>query len=105
MWPRYLKHRKGFLKRTMTTLQIIFVYVKNLLKSLIKRIVSRDFGTLFLISLDRFEGHYRAGSGLFFILMTFSCLNFKKLVSCGKDPLELMILELLLIGRFLILLV
>jgi hypothetical protein len=34
-----------------------------------KGIVSRDLGTLFLISLDRFEGHYRAGSGLFFILM------------------------------------
>jgi hypothetical protein len=65
-----------------------------------KGIVSRDFGTLFLISLDTFEGHYRAGSGLFFILMTFSCLNFKKLVLCVK---ELMILELLLIGRFLIL--
>jgi hypothetical protein len=68
-----------------------------------KGIFSRDFGTLFLISLDSFEGHYRAGSGLFFISMTFSCLNFKKLVLCGKDPLELMILELLLIGRFLIL--
>jgi hypothetical protein len=27
--------------------------------------------------LDRFEGHNRAGSGLFFILMTFSCLDFK----------------------------
>jgi hypothetical protein len=43
----------------------------------IKGIGSRDFGTVFLISLDRFEGHYRAGSGLFFILMTFSCLNVK----------------------------
>jgi hypothetical protein len=40
-----------------------------------KGIVSRDFDTLFLISLDRIEGRYRAGSGLFFILMTFSCLN------------------------------
>jgi hypothetical protein len=51
--------------------------------SFIKGIVSRDFGTLFLISLDRFEGHYRAGSGLFFILMMFSCLNFKKLCLGG----------------------
>jgi hypothetical protein len=54
----------------------------------------------FLISLDRFEGHYRAGSGLFFILMTFSCLNLKKLVLRGKDLLELMFLELLQIGKF-----
>jgi hypothetical protein len=65
-----------------------------------KGIVSRDFGTLFLISLERFEGHYRAGSGLFLILMTFSCLNFKKLVLLGKDLLELMFLELLPIGTF-----
>jgi hypothetical protein len=43
----------------------------------LKGIVSRGIGTLFLISLDRFEGRNRAGSGLFFILMTFSCLNFK----------------------------
>jgi hypothetical protein len=33
----------------------------------------------FLISLDRFEGGNRAEPGLFFVLMTFSCLNFKKL--------------------------
>jgi hypothetical protein len=33
----------------------------------IKGIVSRDFGTLFLISLDRFEGRNRAGAGLFLI--------------------------------------
>jgi hypothetical protein len=33
----------------------------------------------FFISFDRFEGRNMAGSGLFFILMTFSCLNFKKL--------------------------
>jgi hypothetical protein len=51
-----------------------------------KGIVSRDFGTLFFISLDKFEGRNMAGSGLFFILMTFSCLNFKKLCLCGKDP-------------------
>jgi hypothetical protein len=66
----------------------------------LKGIVSRDFVTLFLISLDRFEGHYGAGSGLFFSLMTFSCLNFKKLVLHGKDLSELMFLELLLIGKF-----
>jgi hypothetical protein len=53
---------------------------------LFKGIVSRDFGTLFLISLERFEGRNRAGSGLFFILMTFSFLIFKKLCLCGKDP-------------------
>jgi hypothetical protein len=28
--------------------------------------------------LDRFEGHNRTGTGLFFILMTFRCLNLKK---------------------------
>jgi hypothetical protein len=54
----------------------------------LKGIVSRDFGTLFLISLDRFEGRNMAESGLFFILMTFSCLNLKKLCLCGKDPYE-----------------
>jgi hypothetical protein len=37
-----------------------------------KGIVSRDFGTRFLISLARFEGRNRAGAGLFFILITFS---------------------------------
>jgi hypothetical protein len=30
-----------------------------------KGIVSRDFSTLFLISLDRFKGRNRAGSGFF----------------------------------------
>jgi hypothetical protein len=53
-----------------------------------KGIVSRDFGTLFLISLYIFEGGNWAGAGLFFILVTFSCLNFKKLCLCGKDPSE-----------------
>jgi hypothetical protein len=48
-------------------------------KYILKGIVSRDFGSLFLISLDRFEGRNRAWSGLFFFLMTFSCLNFKNL--------------------------
>jgi hypothetical protein len=68
-----------------------------------KGIVSQDFGALFLISLDRFEGHYRAGSGLFLILTTFSCLNFIKLVLRGKDLLELMFLELLPIRKFFVL--
>jgi hypothetical protein len=45
----------------------------------VKGIVSRDFGTLFFISFDRFEGRKRAGAGLFSIVMTFSCLNFNKL--------------------------
>jgi hypothetical protein len=57
-----------------------FIYIKG--------IVSRDFGTLFLSSLDRFEGRNRAGSGLFFILMPFSCLNFKNFCLHGKDPSE-----------------
>jgi hypothetical protein len=74
------------------------VYGSNLLN--FTGIVLRDFGTLFLISLDRFEGHYRAGSVLFFILMTFLCFNFKKLVLRGKDLLELMFLELLPIKKF-----
>jgi hypothetical protein len=66
-----------------------------------KGIFSRDFGTLFLISLDRIEGLNRAGSGLFFILMPFSCLNFKKLGLRGKDPSEQGILELLPSGGLL----
>jgi hypothetical protein len=45
---------------------------------LLQGIVSRDFGTHFLILLDRCEGRNRAGAGLFFLLMTFSCINFKK---------------------------
>jgi hypothetical protein len=45
-----------------------------------KRIGSRDFGTLFLTSLDRFEGLNRASSGLIFNLIMFSCLNFKKIM-------------------------
>jgi hypothetical protein len=39
----------------------------------------------FFISLDRFGGRNRAGSCLFFILITFSCLNFKKLCFGGKE--------------------
>jgi hypothetical protein len=37
-----------------------------------QRIVSRDFGALSLSSFHRFEASNRAGSGLFFILMTFA---------------------------------
>jgi hypothetical protein len=49
-------------------------FMANLLIKLIrmkvsfKGIVSRDFGVLFLIYLDRYEVPNRAGSGLFFIL-------------------------------------
>jgi hypothetical protein len=32
--------------------------------------------------------------------VTFSYLNLKNVVDCGKDPFELMILELLLFGGF-----
>jgi hypothetical protein len=42
----------------------------------VKGIVSRDLGVLFFISLNRYEPRYRAGSRLFFILMTFLYLNF-----------------------------
>jgi hypothetical protein len=45
-------------------------------RQLMKRKVSRDFGVLFLISLHRYEPPDRAGSGLFFIVMMFSYLNF-----------------------------
>jgi hypothetical protein len=41
-----------------------------------------------------------ARSGLFFILRTFSYLNFKKVVDHGKDPFESMILEMLPFGGF-----
>jgi hypothetical protein len=49
---------------------------------LFKGIVSRDFGVLFLIYLDRYEVPNRAGSGLFFILKRSSCSNFKKSLYC-----------------------
>jgi hypothetical protein len=76
-----------------TAIRLSIRFTKSLTEAKIqqqtlKGIVSRDFGTIFLILLDRFEGRNRAGSGLFFILMTFSCLNFKKLCLCGKDPSE-----------------
>jgi hypothetical protein len=47
-----------------------------------KGIVSRDFGVLFLIYLNRYEVPDRSGSGLFFILMRSSYLNFKKSLYC-----------------------
>jgi hypothetical protein len=48
------------------------------LKLEFKGIVSWNFDVLFLISLNRYEPPNRAGSGLFFILITFSYLNFLK---------------------------
>jgi hypothetical protein len=48
----------------------------------LKGIVSRDFGVLFLIYLDRYEVPNRAGSGLFFILRRSSYLNFLKSLYC-----------------------
>jgi hypothetical protein len=54
---------------------------------LIKGMVSRDFGSIFFLSLDRYEVRNRAGEGLVFILMTFSNLNCRKIFSGGKDPL------------------
>jgi hypothetical protein len=44
--------------------------------------VSRDFGLLFLIYLDRYKVPNRAGSGLFFILKRSSYLNFKNSWYC-----------------------
>jgi hypothetical protein len=46
------------------------------------------FGILILIFLDRYDIHNRTGSGLIFILMTFSYLNLRKVVNRGIDPLE-----------------
>jgi hypothetical protein len=43
---------------------------------MIKGIVSRYFGVLFLIYYDRYEVPKRAGSGLFFIFKRSSYLNF-----------------------------
>jgi FLYWCH zinc finger domain len=37
------------------------ILTSTIIRKCFKGIVSRDFGTLFLISLDRFEGPYRAG--------------------------------------------
>jgi hypothetical protein len=48
----------------------------------LKGIVSRDFGVLFLIYLNRYEVPNRSGSGLFLILMRSSYLNFKKSLFC-----------------------
>jgi hypothetical protein len=47
-----------------------------------KGIVSRDFGVLFFIYLDRYEVPNRAGSGLFFILKRSSYSNFLKSWYC-----------------------
>jgi hypothetical protein len=46
--------------------------------SMLKGIVSRGFGLLFLIYLDRYEVPNRVGSCLFFILKRSSYLNLKK---------------------------
>jgi hypothetical protein len=54
----------------------------------IKEVISRDFGIRVLITLDRYDVRNRAGAVLFFILMTFSYLNFSKVVNCGVDPLD-----------------
>jgi hypothetical protein len=47
-----------------------------------KGIVSRDFGILFLIYLDKYEVPNRAGSGLVFILKRSLYLNLKKSWYC-----------------------
>jgi hypothetical protein len=47
--------------------------IKLVIIALLKEIVSRDLGALYLISLDRNEIINRAGSGLFIILRTFQC--------------------------------
>jgi hypothetical protein len=47
------------------------------------------FGCSFLISLERYEVHYRAGSDFFKILWVFSCLDFKKLTFVVKSNFEL----------------
>jgi hypothetical protein len=57
------------------TLHVFCGRIKDTL--IVKCIVSRDFGVLFLIYLDRNEIPNRAGSGLFFILKRSSYLNFK----------------------------
>jgi hypothetical protein len=56
--------------------------------SILKGIVSRDFGVLFLIYLDRYEVPNRAGSGLFFLLKRFSVFKFLKkfVLSAAADP-------------------
>jgi hypothetical protein len=46
--------------------------VRSIVRTIFKGIVSRDVGVLFFISLNRYLPPYRAGSGLFFILITFS---------------------------------
>jgi hypothetical protein len=52
----------------MTRKKIVHIVNENIYS---RKIVSRDFSVLFLISLNRYKLHDRAGSGLFFISMMF----------------------------------
>jgi hypothetical protein len=56
----------------------------------------------FFRSLDGYEVHNRAGSGLFFMLMIFSNFDFQKICFGGKDPSEYGILKMFPSGGYLL---
>jgi hypothetical protein len=66
-----------------------------------KEIASWDLYAHCLISVDRYEVKNRAGSGLFFISVTFSYSNLQKYAYAVKILLKFGILELLHSGGFL----
>jgi hypothetical protein len=72
-------HKQQLITNTFSTRRL-----RSLIAAL-KGIVYRDFGVLFMISLDSYEVHSRAGYGLFFILLAFSYINFKKVDIHGKE--------------------
>jgi hypothetical protein len=75
--PEFQSAKFVYLPSLKSPSRMIYQYMERPLRGSIsiEEIVSGDFGTLFLILLERFEVPNRAGSGLFFILMTFSCLK------------------------------
>jgi hypothetical protein len=75
-----VEKKRSTLKLQNYICNIYHLYVTNSYLNqdefLLKGIVSRDFGVLFLIYLDRYDVPNRAGSGLFLILKRSSYLNF-----------------------------
>jgi hypothetical protein len=76
-----------FLLVFIDSVQIKYLYIKCTVQ-VVEIYILFFFLFYILGSLDRLEGRNRAESGLFFILMTFLCLNFKKISFGGKDISE-----------------
>jgi hypothetical protein len=94
-------YHDNFIKYTIVCRLRTMLRMKMMLTSLeFKGIGSRDLGSLCLISLERYEVGYRAGSGLFLIFWRFQISIIKKLTFAVQSNLELLILELLLFGGF-----